>query len=136
MGREYLSTGKPIIMHGEITSDSADTLRAIIPIVISCHSHEKVDRPLTHFKMEKNVLTFWEGDYKVEEAGGAILPFPLTRDNAFDFIYNCMKSIDKGDIPYEYTGDGSNGFGFHAKVGGEFGEPTLIITVQNLYYSK
>ena len=134
--RDYLSTGKPILLSGEITSDSEDTLRAIIPIVINCQNHEKVDRPLTHYKITKNVLEFWEGDYSVKEKGGIILPFPLTRENAFDFIYNCMKNVDENDISTEYSGDGSNGFGFTAKICGNFGDPVLTITVQNLYYSK
>jgi len=134
--RDFLSTGKPILMSGEITSDSEDTLRSIIPIVISQHNHEDKVRPLTHFKITKNVLRFWEGDYGVDKFGGAPLPFLLDRTNAFDFIYNCMKSVDPNDIPDEYTGDGSNGFGFHAKMGGNFGDPVLTITVKNLYYSK
>lgn len=126
--RDFLYDDEGCVLLGEIKSDSVEVLKNAINIAI-------MKRELTHYKIVDNVLKFFNDDYSAKNHDAEKLPYKLNKGNAFDFVYNCMKSIDEDKIPYEYQGDGGNGLGFIAKYF-DFGEPTLRIEVLNLYYSK
>lgn len=127
--KKELHSGSPITFYGEIKADSKDILNCTIDMALAC-GHD-----ITHYKIKKNKIKFFNDKYSSENYQATLLPFKLNKSNAHDFIYNTMIALDDADIPSENPSEDCDGFGFTAKFG-EFGQPILTIDVTYFYYSK
>ena len=69
--------------------------------------------------------------------GGVLLPYKLTSENAYSFIYAWLHSLTAEEIRYEYeNGDGSHRLGFEMEWL-NFGEnPDVVFEAIHIYYSK
>ena len=131
MSRDYLHD-EAIVQKFSVTSDSLESLRASVRIAFSGH------KSVTHFKKTKNSMSFFWAVSSNNSDEATPLPYELNKDNAFDFIYAWLKSVEENDRLIQYPdmsdGDGSDGFGF--KIKSEESYCSFTITAMNLYYSK
>jgi hypothetical protein len=127
-GDRKLIEDSSIVSEFTIKSDSARDLRAAVSL---CFKSENTIYPF--FKRDGSKLMLARSKDKDMEA----LPFPLTKENAYEFIYAWLHSFDsQGRRTENAHGDGEHGIGFTAEWF-EWGKPYDVeFEAINIYYSK
>jgi hypothetical protein len=133
--RDELHKDSAVITDLYVKSDSEIALRAALVITFTKY------KTVTHFSTGGPVLKlYWATSDKQDIQ---TLPYALTADNAFDFIYAWLRSVKHQNREHENThgGDGSDGFGFILAAGDEEHVSTdwrvaFHVKAMNLYYSK
>jgi hypothetical protein len=121
-----------IVSEFKVKSDSARDLKAVVTM---CFKSPKTI--FKYFKKDGPKLMLYTYEQSAKNDGAALLPFPLTEDNAYDFIYAWLHSFKKDERTWEYQGgDGSHVIGFTAEWF-DCGKPFNVeFEAINIYYSK
>ncbi len=121
-----------IITDFKVKSDSAKVLKSTVEM---CFTSDKTI--FTHFKKEGPILKLYRGDYGADKDEAGLLPYPLTKDNAYYFIYAWLHSFDEDERTWENKGgDGSHAIGFKAEWFDFGNNADVIFEAINIYYSK
>ena len=128
--RKLLEDGS-IITDFKIKSDSEKALKHAVDL---CFVRAK---EFLYFTKDGGKLKLYRSDYGAKKDGGVLLPYKLTSENAYSFIYAWLHSLTAEEIRYEYeNGDGSHRLGFEMEWL-DFGEnPDVVFEAIHIYYSK
>ena len=118
-----LHSGKGIVYNCKLYGDSKDILMGFVLMAFS-------SQKAIQYKIEDDTLYLAYSDYKAKERGLIPLPYPLDKDNGFDFIYNWLINVDRKKL----SGSGQNlGFTIEHQ---DMGEYPISIRAHMIYYGK
>jgi len=123
MRSHSLHVEKGIVFDAKVSGDCMAMLEGFVVMSLR-------DRSVKYYKIEEGTIFLKFSDYNAEKNEYIKLPYPLTVDNAVDFLNNWLVALDHSNL----KGNGQ-ALGFEAELK-SFGDYDIKIEGVWVYYGK